>query len=309
MNLSIDSITIWNGSQRMEIRLLRAFLTVAGIRHFGRAADALALSQPALSKQIAALEASLGAKLFERGRHGAELTVFGATFLDDAEALVRNADHVLARAREASGGKRGFLRVGLGLSTLTIAPRLIAEFRQQHPDISVTLNDLSSAEQTRRLLSSQLEVGFVRLPAAHGLSAFRVVDETLALAVPGHVKWKRLPSNLQALNELGLIALSRRQGPGLAAQIDEWCGEHHFVPNIVQYADDIQSILAAVAAGVGAAFLPSRTQYLLRDARILPLRGATARWRIGLAWQSDRDNAVVQQFVEFVRADLARGAH
>jgi DNA-binding transcriptional LysR family regulator len=151
----------------MEIRLLRAFLTVTHLRHFGRAADALAISQPALSKQIAALEESVGARLFERGRHGAELTVFGATFLADAEMLVRNADDVLARAREASGGKRGFLRVGLGLSTLTIAPRLIAEFRQQHPDVSVTLNDLSSAEQSRRLLGGQLEVGFLRLPAAH----------------------------------------------------------------------------------------------------------------------------------------------
>ncbi|CAB3768199.1 LysR family transcriptional regulator [Paraburkholderia humisilvae] len=292
----------------MEIRLLRAFLTVASMKHFGRAADALALSQPALSKQIAALEDSVGAKLFERGRHGAELTVFGDTFLADAQALVRDVDDVLARAREASSGKRGFLRIGLGLSTLTIAPRLIAEFRQQHPDVSVTLNDLSSAEQTRRLLGAQLDVGFLRLPAAHGLSAFRVIDERLALAVPEHVRWKRLPSNLQALNELGLIALSRRQGPGLAAQIDQWCSEHQFVPKIIQQADDIQSILAAVAAGVGAAFLPSRTQYLLRDARIIPLRGASARWQIGLAWQSGRDNAVVKRFVEFVRADLVRAA-
>jgi DNA-binding transcriptional LysR family regulator len=292
----------------MELRLLRAFVTVARMKHFGRAAGSLALSQPALSKQIAALEESVGAKLFERGRHGAELTVFGETFLADAEMLVRDADNVLVRAREASSGKRGFLRVGLGLSTLTVAPRLIAEFRQQHPDISVTLHDLSSVEQTRRLLGGQLEVGFLRLPADHGLSTFRVIDETLALAVPEHVHWKRLPSNLQALNELGLIALSRRQGPGLAAQIDQWCSEHHFVPNIVQQADDIQSILAAVAAGVGAAFLPSRTQYLLRDARIIPLRDESARWQIGLGWQSDRDNAVVRRFVEFVRADLARTA-
>jgi hypothetical protein len=52
--------------------------------------------------------------------------------------------------------------------------------------------------------------------------------------------------------------------------------------------------------------MPSRTQYLLRDARIIPLRDASARWQIGLAWQSDRDNAVVRRFVEFARAELAR---
>src|SRR5471032_917804 len=65
----------------MELKLLRAFLTVTELHHFGRAAEALNVTQPALSKQVAALEDTLGARLFERGRHGAELTSFGAEFL------------------------------------------------------------------------------------------------------------------------------------------------------------------------------------------------------------------------------------
>jgi DNA-binding transcriptional LysR family regulator len=113
----------------MELRLLRAFLAVAELRHFGHAAEVLSLSQPALSKQIVALEESLGARLFERGRHGAELTTFGTGFLPDAQALVRDADEIHARAREASSGKRGYLRVGLGLSTLTLAPHSAGSIR------------------------------------------------------------------------------------------------------------------------------------------------------------------------------------
>ncbi|WP_454827120.1 LysR family transcriptional regulator [Paraburkholderia xenovorans] len=286
----------------MELKLLRAFLSVAELRHFGHAAQALYVSQPALSKQIVALEASLGARLFERGRHGAELTVFGETFLADAEALVRDADNILARAREASSGTRGYLRVGLGLSTLNEVPQLIAQFRKLHPNVSVTLNDLSSAEQTRRLRTGKLDVGFLRLPADAGLATLPILDEALALAIPQHARWKRIPSNLKELNEPGFIALSRGRGPGLAAQIDHWCGEHGFVPNVIQQADDIQSVLVGVAAGVGAAFLPSRAQYLLRDARVLPLRDAAARWRVGLAWHATREDPVVANFVAFVRA-------
>ena len=80
----------------MELKLLRTFLTVTEQSHFSRAADVLHMSQPALSKQIGALEASLGGKLFERGRHGAELTPFGERFLPDAQALVRDANEIVA---------------------------------------------------------------------------------------------------------------------------------------------------------------------------------------------------------------------
>ncbi|WP_233833914.1 LysR family transcriptional regulator [Paraburkholderia sp. ZP32-5] len=285
----------------MELKLLRAFLSVAELRHFGHAAEDLCVSQPALSKQIVALESSLGARLFVRGRHGAELTTFGEGFLADATALVRDADEILARAREAGGGKRGALRIGLGLSTLNFAPPLIAEFRRLYPNVTVTLNDLSSAEQTRRLLAGKLDVGFVRLPAEAELTAFAVLDEQLALALPQRAGLKRLLADLNRLNDPGFITLARGRGPGLAAQIDHWCGAHGFVPHVIQQADDIQSVLAAVAAGVGAAFLPSRVQYLLRDATVMPLRDAAARWRVGLAWQSTRDDPVTKRFVEFVR--------
>jgi DNA-binding transcriptional LysR family regulator len=291
----------------MEIRLLRTFLAVAELRHFSRAADALHMSQPALSKQIGALEASIGGKLFERGRHGAELTLFGERFLPDAQTLVRDADDILARARDASSGRTGHLRIGICLSVLTLVPKIIADFRRANPGVVITLSDLSSAEQERRLLAGKLDAGFLRLPAGAGLASFKVVGEGLALAMPPHSQYKRLPSDLAVLNDIGFIALSRARGPGLAAQIDRWCGARRFVPNITQHAEDVQSVLTSVAACVGVAFIPSRAQYLLRDATVLPLPGKDARWRVGLAWASARENPVTARFVSHVRAALSRG--
>ncbi|MDR5807248.1 LysR substrate-binding domain-containing protein [Caballeronia sp. LZ019] len=289
----------------MELRLLKTFLAVAELRHFSRAADALHMSQPALSKQIGALEASIGGKLFERGRHGAELTLFGERFLPDAETLVQDADEILARARDASSGRTGHLRIGICLSVLTLVPRIIADFRRANPGVAITLSDLSSAEQERRLLAGKLDAGFLRLPASAGLSSFKVIDEGLALAMPPHGTFKRLPSDLAVLNDIGFIALSRARGPGLAAQIDRWCRERRFVPNVTQHAEDVQAVLTSVAAGVGVAFIPSRAQHLLRDATVLPLAGRHAKWRVGLAWPSARDNAVTARFVSHVRAALS----
>lgn len=288
----------------MELKLLRTFLSVVELRHFGRAAEALHMSQPALSKQVGALEASVGAKLFERGRHGAELTRFGEIFLPDAQALVCDADEILARAREAGSGRRGHLRIGICLSVLMIAPQIIADFRQQYPGIAVALSDLSSAEQTRRLLAGKLDVGFMRMPSVEGLSSLRVIDETLALALPPGLERVRLPSDFGKLNEMGFLALRRARGPGLAAQVDAWCREQGFVPNVTQQADDVQSVLASVAAGVGVAFVPSRAQHLLRDATVLPLRGRHAKWRVGLVWADAQKNPVTSRFVPFVRAAL-----
>ncbi len=288
----------------MELKLLRAFLTVTELRHFGRAADALHLSQPALSKQIAALETLLGGRLFERGRHGADLTAFGEAFRPGALSLIGEADDLLIRAREASSGQRGHLRVGLGLSVLKVAPQWLASFRSMNPSVGATVKDMSSFDQTRALLSGQLDVGFLRLPADPGLATIAVLDESLILAVPDHVKWKRLPADLNKLNALGIVALSCSVGPGLAAQIDQWCANRKFVPRVIQRANDIQSVLAAVAAGVGAAFLPSGAQYLLRDATIIPLHDDLTRWQIGLAWNITRSDPVVDKFVAHVRASI-----
>jgi DNA-binding transcriptional LysR family regulator len=144
----------------------------------------------------------------------------------------------------------------------------------------------------------------MRVPTIDGLSSLRVIDETLALALPPCLERVRLPSDFGKLNEMGFLALRRARGPGLAAQVDGWCREQGFVPNVTQQADDVQSVLASVAAGVGVAFVPSRAQHLLRDATVLPLRGRCAKWRVGLVWADAQKNPVTSRFVSFVRAAL-----
>src|ERR671916_600289 len=96
----------------MELRHLRYFVTVATELHFGRAAELLFISQPALSQQIRSLEGELGLQLLERDRRGVRLTPEGAAFLAEARAVVQQADRAAAVARALSEGASGRLRIG-----------------------------------------------------------------------------------------------------------------------------------------------------------------------------------------------------
>src|SRR5579862_3880490 len=95
----------------MELRHLRYFVTVAAELHFGRAAERLFISQPALSQRIRSLEGELGLTLFERTRHGVRLTPEGAVFLPEALAIVRQVDRATEVARALADGATGRLRL------------------------------------------------------------------------------------------------------------------------------------------------------------------------------------------------------
>ncbi|UXY13793.1 LysR substrate-binding domain-containing protein [Chitiniphilus purpureus] len=286
----------------MDTRLWRAFVTLADLGHFGRAASALHITQPTLSKQLQALEQLVGGPLFQRGRHGAALTVLGELLLPDARRLLADSAALLERARQGSQGLSGRLRIGFGLSTLTRAPTLVARFRERHPGIAVTLDDFSSAEQQQRLLAQQLDIGFMRLPEHPALAAQALFEEQLALVLPANLADPVRPDDFGTLNRLGFVALSPARGPGLDAQIRQWSAAQGFSPRITQYAADLLTVHAAVAAGLGVALLPFRGIATLHGGtQVRLLDGPHSHWPVALAWSKDSDNPAVARFVAFLR--------
>jgi DNA-binding transcriptional LysR family regulator len=235
----------------MDIRLLRSFVQLTDAGHYGKAASNLFVTPSTLSKQIQALESVVGGPFFERGRHGAKLTPLGRLLLHEARVLLRLSDDMDVRMQRAVAGLTGNLDIGFGISTLATAPRFIAGFRVTTPDSRITLNDLPSREQHQRLLGGRLDVGFCRAPdELSELSFMRVLEERLALVLPCDTKFPSR-NRLSTLNSLGFVALSPSRGPGLDAQISQWCASAHFKPRVVQHADDISTIHSVVAAGLG----------------------------------------------------------
>lgn len=144
----------------LDLRLVRYFTVLAEHEHFGRAADALHLAQPSLSRQIQRLEAQIGARLLDRTPRGSRLTEAGRAFLPRAEALLRSADRAAADARAAT--EPGTITVGY-VTNLIVTPAVL-ELRRRHPEAGVATRHLAWDEPHLALLDHRVDVALARAP-------------------------------------------------------------------------------------------------------------------------------------------------
>jgi DNA-binding transcriptional LysR family regulator len=291
----------------MELRLLRSFLVLAEQRHFGRAARALHLSQPALTKQIRQLEETVKARLFVRGARGSQLTPIGLLFADEATSLLRHADAVLERAQRAASGDLGELRIGFGVATRLLVPRVVSRFRRTHPKVHVALQDMSTPAQLDALERGALDVGFVRLPAEGRLKILPVAEDRLVLAVPAFRRDQLAARKPQDLRDEPFVELAPAASQSYHAHALRVCACYGFRPRVVQAAREFFTVLALVAAGMGIAIVPrSMTSPRVEGIAYLPLDVPEADWKVGAAWAPDPPSAVRDAFLSVLRAELAR---
>jgi DNA-binding transcriptional LysR family regulator len=144
----------------LDLRLVRYFTAVAEHRHFGRAATALCVAQPSLSRQIHRLEQQLGARLFDRTPHGSSLTEAGEVFLPHARALLRSATQAAARTRAAAQPSR----ITIGYTTNLIVTPAVRELRHRHPDADVRTQHLPWDDARAALLDHRADAVVSRLP-------------------------------------------------------------------------------------------------------------------------------------------------
>lgn len=173
----------------MELYQLRTFYQVALNRSFSRAATAVSLTQPAVSRQIEALERELGITLFNRRGRQVELTEAGRRFHDYAERILSLADQAARAMNEIRDLREG--RVTLAASTTPgnyLLPQLIARFRKRHPGIEVHMDVMPSREVARAVLEGRADVGILAGPVPS--SALQVApfqeDELVLIVPPGH---------------------------------------------------------------------------------------------------------------------------
>ncbi len=171
---------------RITLSRMTAFMTVAAEANIARAARMLATSQPSLSRQIAALESDIGAKLFVRNGRGVELTEAGAVFHDHALAVIETMDRAAEALGEATGRIAGEVRLGLPPTMAhVLALPLISALQKRHEGVSVTVTEGYSGHVLEWLSKGRLDIGILyHTGTTSGLKADLLHEEELHLIAP-----------------------------------------------------------------------------------------------------------------------------
>ena len=288
----------------MELRQLNSFVVVAEELNVGRAAVRLHLTQPSLSRQIAALEHDLGVELFARVRRRFVLTAAGAAFLADAKELLRQAEEAVRNAQRTQRGELGTLRLRFVQSaTFEALPRLLGAFREAYPEVVLDLQTLTTLQQTDALRDGRIDVGLLRLPGAEpGLSSRVVSQDPLVVALPAkHRLAQRKRISLAELAEDAFVLYGRASGPSVHSAIVGYCRAAGFVPRIVQDANDVQTIVSLVAAGLGVSLLIAPTPPIDPEAVVYrKLSDDLPPWELSVAWSPDNRSPVLERFLQLV---------
>jgi len=295
----------------MELRQIRSFLSIAETLHFGRTAELIHLSQPALSLQIRALEEEVGARLFERNRRKTMLTAAGLAFRDDAAAALSQLDQAIGKARLAANGKLGLLRIGfISTAGSEIVPNIIRQFRGLNPEVVFSLRAITTADQVQMLETGSLDIGFLRLPIG-GHSALDVVTvhrEPFVLVVPAsHKLAKRKRVRLSEVSGQDFVMYERPHAPGFHDLICGMLRDARSVPNVSQTAAEMSTLISLVDAHMAIAILPaSAVKHSVAPVIACEIVDQIPMSEIGIAVSKRVRAAVVDNFRSFTLKNLGR---
>jgi LysR family hydrogen peroxide-inducible transcriptional activator len=273
--------------KNVTLRQLRYFEALARHGHFGRAAEALAISQPALSVQIRELEAGLGAALFERGPRGVRLTGLGEEMSGRVGPILRAVEELGDLARASGQGLTGRLRLGV---IPTVAPYLLPAVLRRlavaHPTLDLRLRETMTPRLLSELQDGQIDAAILALPAgAAGLAEAEILEEPFLLVQPEQLP-DLSPVGPEALDGARLLLLE--EGHCFRDQALAVCGLDAGPARDGLDGSALGTLVQMVGAGLGVTMIPGMARAVeTRSAAVAvrPFRAPAPTRRIGLVWR------------------------
>ncbi|PIJ50911.1 transcriptional regulator CynR [Erwinia sp. OLTSP20] len=282
----------------MSLRHLHYFIAVAEYGSFTRAAEALFVSQPALSQQIKLLETHLGAPLFSRSGRLTRLTDAGVVYLHYARQALQQLESGRQAIHDVKDLSRGQLRIALTptFSAWLMGP-LLAEFSARYPGINLQLNELSQEHIEQALLADEADCGLAYDSVrSAGLSSLKLFDETLAVVVSQqHPLATQRTLSLQQLGAQRLILLTKNFAT--RSQIDAFLQQHQISPDIIMEASSPGAVCEIVRHSQLVTLLPAPVAHAASGLRALALRQACLqRSALFIQRSQGRQTAAAQAF-------------
>ena len=237
------------------LRQLRYFDALAGHSHFGRAAAACGISQPALSMQIKDLEEALGAVLIERGARQVRLTKFGEEAALRARDILRSVDELGDFARASRGWLAGQLHIGM-IPTIApyLLPTIIGNLTRMHPELDIHVREALTSRLIQELVEGRLDTAIVALPVSEpSLTEVALFAENFLLVRPGEDDGTPVPSS-ETLREMRLLLLE--EGHCFRDQALSFCNMQSSPPRDALDASSLSTLVQMVSAGMGVTLIP-----------------------------------------------------
>jgi DNA-binding transcriptional LysR family regulator len=241
----------------VELRHLRYFVAVAEMENVSRAALKLHVSQPALSRQIRDLEDELGFCLLERTAKSVRLTDAGRAFLDNARALLQNAEEAVSKARVVATAEPTELHIGYSpMPTAEILPKTLRAFQQAMPNVHVRSHDWTNKDILAGIRDRRLQLGLIIPPtkasALHDVRYEELFQERVGVAVaPQHPFARRRAIPITEVAAEPLIGLTREDYPEYYDFLSIIFSKVKQKPRVVEEHDSFSGIISAVEAGTG----------------------------------------------------------
>ncbi|MCK0167708.1 LysR substrate-binding domain-containing protein [Jannaschia sp. S6380] len=239
----------------LTLRQLRYFEALARHRHFGRAAAASSISQPALSVQIRELEETLGAKLFERGPRQVAMTAFGAQFAPRVRDILRSVDELGDLARVSQGGFAGRLRMGI-IPTVApyLLPRLIRTLTAAYPGLDLDIRETVTSRLIEEMADGAIDTAVVALPISEpSLIETPLLTESFVLIRAATDRGAPMPAR-EDLQEMRLLLLE--EGHCFRDQALSFCDIATAGPRPGLDGSTLSTLVQMVASGIGVTLIP-----------------------------------------------------
>lgn len=288
-------------SNQIELRHYKYFLALAKDLHFRKAAERLYISQPGLSRQIKQMEEDLGFSLFERHNRKVELTKAGLYLQKELKNTFKQLDDILEHAKLVNDGLDGNLKLGyVGSAMQIVIPDLLLKYKNKHPHVLFSLNEMDNEKQIQALLNREIDVGFVRMERVpRGINLQPIFEDTFSLALPkDHPLNESNFEDLSQLKDEAFILFESSYNESYHEKVMQIFDYSNFSPIISHQTVNASSIFRLVEKKFGVAIVPTSLKLGYdMDIKFIELNNIPQRTTLRMVWNNMNTNPVLDNLI------------